>query len=119
MQPFGSDSFNRRYSAEPLHFQEAKSTHFVCQFAQRGDDLIFQYEPTITPIRSDFLPKVQEAYASVLGQSLPKLRVELVEDELLSSGVSVYVEVKDMATNEFAKKMLFSQPFKNLHSALS
>ena len=52
---FSIDAFNRTYSAEPLHFKEATSPHFKCKYTYREDGAVFQFEPTIIPIRKDFI----------------------------------------------------------------
>ena len=118
---FSIDAFNRTYSAKPLQFKEATSPHFKCKYTYRDDGAVFQFEPTIIPTRKDFISKVQNALPKIVGDDRAKqTTVELVKDDMIDRGESVYVLVPGFTSETLvASEMLAKKLLTATHDSLS
>lgn len=112
MQHFDTDTFNRTYEATPLMFSEAESPHFKCRYAHRDTDTVLQFEPTIIPTRSDFVNILQRCLPDLIGEErAERATVELVRDELLDRGESVYVAVPEFTRHTSRASRMFVERF--------
>lgn len=117
---FSSDAFNRTYSAKPIQFKEATSPHFKCKYTYRDDGAVFQFEPSIIPTRKDFVSKVREALPGIVGDERAKTStVEIVKDDMIERGESVYVLVpgftsKTLSASELLAKKLLTATHESL-----
>lgn len=110
---------HKAYKAEPIEFHETKSPHFTCLFAERGNDLIFQFYKAGRTTLDQLHDKIVPIYNDILGSLKSSLKVEKVYDEMIDGGESVFVEVKGLRHNDFARQKLFKDPFVELHNKLS
>jgi hypothetical protein len=121
MRQFETDTFNRAYSASPLEFSEAESPHFKCRYAHREADTVLHFSPTILPTRSDFTAILTKCLPPLIGEDrAEKSTVEIVKDELLDRGESVYVSIPEFTMHTLrASKMLVEKFLTAAHEGLS
>ena len=121
MREFSKDSFNRSYSATPILFETATSSHFVCKYAYRDDDTLYQFSPKVLPIRSDFVSKIQKLLPEIIGaERASKCSVEHLTDDQLEGGESVCLIVPGFTnkTTESSKR-LSTKLLTDFHESLS
>jgi hypothetical protein len=108
---------HKSYKADPIEFHETKSPYFNCLFAERGLDLIFQFYRTDLSTDDILLGRIENIFLDCLGALKQALKVEHVVDENIDKGSSIYVEVKGLRNNNYAKQLLFRKPFEELHES--
>jgi hypothetical protein len=114
------DSLEQKsYKAEPIIFHETTSPYFTCLFAERGSDLIFQFYKTGKSTNEIILDRVKIIFKDLLGRLDSVLKVEEVKDEMIEGGESVFVLVKGLRHNDYARSLLFKEPFVKLHESFS
>lgn len=118
---FSKDTFNRSHAVHALKFQEATSPHFLCKYVHREDGTVFQFEPTIIPTRADFVPRIMKALPDIVGKErAQESTVELVKDELIERGESVYVLVPGFTSKTLsASRLLVEKLLTVTHDLLS
>jgi hypothetical protein len=110
---------SKAYKTEPMEFHQTSSPYFKCLFAERGNDLIFQFYKNGNTTLDTLYDKVKPIFENVLGELKKALKVEKVYDEMIEGGESVFVEVRGLRNNNFAKSKLFRDPFVELHNTLT
>lgn len=108
---------NKTYRAEPIIFHETTSPFFTCLFAERGNDLIFQFYRTDSSSDELLLKRIKDIFTDCLGSLERALKVEHIVDENIDKGSSIYVQVSGLRNNSYAKQLLFRQPFERLHES--
>jgi hypothetical protein len=121
MKPFSSQVFGQRHTASPLEFLEAESKHFKCKYVYRDEDTVLQFDPTIIPTRKDFVSVLKGCLSKLIGEDQAKEAVvEMLEDELLERGESVYVSVPGFTRHNINNaRLLVTKLLTETHERLS
>ena len=121
MEAFNQEAFTQQYAAAPLVFETAESTHFTCNYCYRDVDTIFQFAPTVTPIRDDFVSKVRELLPHLIGDiRAQKCTVDHIVDERIEGGESICLVVPGFTNKTLtSSRQLSTKLLTEFHSALS
>jgi hypothetical protein len=121
MEAFAKETFKKQYSAKPLVFEVAESTHFTCRYCYRDASTIFQFSPKIVPARKDFITKVREMLPNIIGEErAQKCTVDHIVDELLEDGESICLVVPGFTNKTLpSSRQLATKLLTEVHNSLS
>jgi hypothetical protein len=121
MKEFTQDTFKKQYSARPLVFEKAESTHFTCKYCYRDSNTIYQFFPKIVPTRKDFISKIQELLPSIIGdERAEKCTVDHIVDERIEGGESICLVIPGFTNKTFdSSRRLATKLLTDFHNALS
>lgn len=121
MNEFENAAFTQQYSAEPLRFETADSTHFVCKYAYRENDTVYQFTPAVIPTRKDFLSKLRDLLPTVIGDERAKrCDVTHVVDEGIEGGEGICLIVPGFTSKTLSSsRTLSTKLLTDFHNALS
>ena len=121
MEVFSKETFNKRYSAEPLVFETAESTHFTCKYCYRDSNTIFQFSPKILPTRKDFIKKLKALLPSIIGEDRAEnCTVDLIVDERIEGGESICLVVPEFTNKTLtSSRQLSTKLLTDFHESLS
>lgn len=120
MEAFAKETFKKQYSAKPLVFEKAESTHFICKYCYRDSNTIFQFAPKIIPARKDFITKIRELLPNIIGDDRAKeCTVDHIVDERIEGGESVCLVIPGFTNKTLtSSRQLSTKLLTDFHNAL-
>ena len=121
MEAFSKETFKKQYSAKPLVFETAQSTHFTCRYCYRDSNTIFQFSPKIIPTRKDFITKIRKLLPSIIGDDrADACTIDHIVDERIEGGESVCLVIPGFTNKTLASsRQLSTKLLTDFHNALS
>lgn len=121
MEEFSKKAFKAQYSARPLTFEVAESTHFTCKYCYRDSNTIFQFSPKIIPVRKDFISTIRKLLPSIIGdERTQECTVDHIVDERIEGGESICLVVPGFTNKTLTSSRQLSTKFlTEFHNSLS
>jgi len=121
MEEFSKETFKTQYSAQPLTFEVAESTHFTCKYCYRDSNTIFQFSPKIMPVREDFIRKIKKLLPDIIGDKrAQECDVDHIVDERIEGGESICLVVPGFTNKTLTSSRQLSTKFlTEFHNSLS